>query len=74
MKAIQMAIKSDRHFNSGSVPVHIAARRLRCSRRTVRRWIKQGILPASRIGRRAWAVSVPAIATRLDLREGACFE
>jgi excisionase family DNA binding protein len=40
----------------GTVPVHIAAKHLNCSARTVRRWIQQGRLRAERIGRRAWAI------------------
>jgi excisionase family DNA binding protein len=36
--------------------VHIAARRIGCSGRTVRRYIQQGKLRAERDGRRAWVV------------------
>jgi excisionase family DNA binding protein len=39
-----------------TVPVHIAAKHLNCSTRTVRRWIQQHRLRAERIGQRAWAV------------------
>lgn len=36
--------------------VHIAARRLGCSTRTIRRLIQNGELPAQRYGRRPWLV------------------
>jgi excisionase family DNA binding protein len=36
--------------------VHIAARVLRCSPRTVRRRILKGKIPAIRIGRRCWGI------------------
>jgi excisionase family DNA binding protein len=36
------------------VPVHIAARTLECSERTVRRLIQLEILPAQRDGHRRW--------------------
>jgi excisionase family DNA binding protein len=36
--------------------VHIAARRIGCSDRSVRRYIQQGRLRAERDGRRAWVV------------------
>lgn len=38
------------------VPVHIAARTLECSERTIRRMIKLEILPAQREGRRRWVI------------------
>jgi excisionase family DNA binding protein len=38
------------------VRVHIAARILGCSERTVRRWIENQKIPAERIGRRAWGI------------------
>lgn len=34
--------------------VHIAARKIGCSPRTVRRLIQRGVLPAQRFGQRAW--------------------
>jgi excisionase family DNA binding protein len=36
--------------------VHIVARRLGCSRRTIRRLILNGELPAQRLGQRPWVV------------------
>jgi excisionase family DNA binding protein len=36
--------------------VHHAAKRLRCTDRTVRRLIKRGQIPARRKGRRAWTI------------------
>ena len=36
--------------------VHHAAKRLRCTDRTVRRLIKRGQIPACRKGRRAWTI------------------
>jgi hypothetical protein len=52
------------------VPVHIAARRLQRSERTVRRWIALGLVPAHRpIGRRAWLIRLPDIA---HLQLGRC--
>jgi excisionase family DNA binding protein len=36
--------------------VHIAAERIGCSRRTVRRLIQMGKLPAQREGQRAWII------------------
>ena len=38
--------------------VHIAARRLGCSPRTVRRLIQLRTLPAQRLGRRRWGLLV----------------
>jgi excisionase family DNA binding protein len=38
------------------LPVHIAARRLDCSDRTLRRWIALRKVPAQRIGRRRWGI------------------
>jgi len=38
------------------IRVHIAAHRIGCSARTVRRFIQHGKLPAKRIGQRSWAV------------------
>lgn len=38
------------------LPVHIAARHLRCSGRTVRRYITTGRLKAVRVNRRAWGI------------------
>jgi len=40
------------------LPVHIAARHLRRSARTVTRLINKGRLPARRINRRSWGVRV----------------
>lgn len=39
---------------AGWIYVHSAARRVGCSRRTVRRWIEEGRLRAYRPGRRCW--------------------
>jgi excisionase family DNA binding protein len=36
------------------VRVHIAARKLGCSPRSIRRYIQEGRLPAERIGARIW--------------------
>ena len=41
-----------------AIRVHIAAKRIGCSTRTVRRYIERGILPAQRIGQRSWSVLV----------------
>lgn len=38
------------------IRVHIAARLLGCSERTIRRYIQNRILPACRLGRRAWGI------------------
>jgi excisionase family DNA binding protein len=44
------------HPATAMVRVHLAARTIGCSTRTVRRMIQQGRLNALRIGRRSWAV------------------
>ena len=41
---------------SRGIGVHIAAQRIGCSRRTVRRWVAQRKLTAYRLGRRSWLV------------------
>jgi excisionase family DNA binding protein len=50
--------------NDRLLRVHVLSRRLGCSRRTVRRLIEQHVIPAVRIGRRAWGVyrsDLPAV-------------
>ena len=44
------------HPATEMVRVHLAARMIGCSTRTVRRMIQEGRLTALRIGRRSWAV------------------
>lgn len=39
-----------------AIRVHIAAKRIGCSPRTIRRYIELGKLPAQRIGQRSWLV------------------
>lgn len=46
----------DSHVTSEWLLVHIAARRIECSPRSVRRYIQQGTLGAQRKGRRSWLV------------------
>ena len=41
---------------AGVVRVHIAARRIGRSPRTIRRWIQLGVLPARKVGLRRWAI------------------
>jgi excisionase family DNA binding protein len=46
------------------VRVHIAARILGCSARTVRRRIENHKIPAERIGRRAWGIRTSVLNRR----------
>jgi excisionase family DNA binding protein len=39
-----------------TILVHVAARKIGCSPRTIRRYIQKGILRAWRVGRRSWLV------------------
>jgi len=43
---------------TGLICVHSAAKRIGCSRRTVRRWIEQGKLRTYRPGRRCWMLFI----------------
>ncbi len=52
--------------------VYLAARKMGCSCRTVRRWIKQGKLRGRRLGRRAWSVYVMDIEFLRSLKEELC--
>jgi excisionase family DNA binding protein len=52
------------------IRVHIAARLLRCSGRTIRRRIQNQEIPASRIGRRAWGVRVSDLSPSLGNNGG----
>ena len=45
----------------GEILVRNAARRIKRSERTVRRFIQQGKLPARRIGLRRWVIAVADI-------------
>lgn len=45
-----------REFGDRLLRVNCAARRMRCSDRTLRRWIVNGLVPATRLGRRAWGI------------------
>jgi excisionase family DNA binding protein len=47
---------SDRGVTSKVVRVHVAARMLGCSPRTIRRLIQHQEIPAMRLGRRAWGI------------------
>jgi excisionase family DNA binding protein len=47
---------SGRFATSEAVRVHVAAKRIGRSPRTIRRYIEQGILPAVRLGQRAWLI------------------
>ena len=51
-------LPSPPHAAAGLIHVHSAAKRIGCSRRTVRRWIEQGKLHAFRPGRRSWMLSI----------------
>jgi excisionase family DNA binding protein len=51
---------------------NIAARRLKRSERTLRRWIILGILPAQRVGRRAWGIREPDVKRLQFHMEVAC--
>jgi len=56
------------------LPVHIAARYLRCSGRTVRRYITTGSLPAERVNQRAWGIREVDITRLRRLRIERCFK
>lgn len=49
--------------------VHIAAREIECSPRSVRRYIQQGLLTSRKRGQRAWLV-LRADVERLSWRRG----
>ena len=55
------------------LPVHIVARHLRCSGRTVRRYIATGRLPAERINRRAWGIRITDVTDLRKLMVNQCF-
>lgn len=55
------------------LPVHIAARHLRCSRRTVRRYITTGRLRAVRVNRRAWGIRIADVFDLRKLMVERCF-
>ena len=52
--------------------VNIAARRIGSSPRTVRRHIKNGTLPARRVGRRAWELLPLAVEKFRERRRKRC--
>ena len=60
-------------YGKAAVRVHVAAHRFGCSPRTIRRMIQNGVLPAYRLNRRAWAIPSTAIAVMLEMREVSCF-
>jgi excisionase family DNA binding protein len=41
--------------------VEEAARRLKINPQTVRRWIRQGLLPAAKVGRKEWRINAAAL-------------
>jgi excisionase family DNA binding protein len=49
------------HTDDRLLRVHVLARILGCSCRTVRRKIETHVIPAVRIGRRAWGVPLSAV-------------
>jgi excisionase family DNA binding protein len=55
------------------LPVHIAARHLRCSGRTVRRYITTGRLRAVRVNRRAWGIRITDVTDLRKLKVNQCF-
>ncbi len=53
---LEVQSASGRFAPSEAIRVHIAAKRIGRSPRTIRRYIERGILPAVRLGQRRWLI------------------
>lgn len=51
-----------------AIRVHVAAKRIGRSPRTIRRYIERGILPAVRLGQRAWLIQITDVEWVRDRR------